>query len=157
MISILKWGYFRLKNIYLCFGLFAMSFFRWPFGYGVWSFMRLFCPRWLCEWLQLFFWSIVQGYVPPWISHLLSSFQFLALEKKSKGICPIVIGEVPCHLIAYTLCRTPTLAKCGGEAQHLEKLGLGVLRDSWMFRARQQGEKHLALSFSWCHWKGLET
>jgi hypothetical protein len=54
-------------------------------------------------------------------------------------------------------CRTPTLAKCGGEAQHLEKLELGVLRDSQMFRARQQGEKHLALGCSWCHWKGLET
>ncbi len=24
-------------------------------------------------------------------------------------------------------CRNPTLAKCGGEAQHLEKLGFGVL------------------------------
>jgi hypothetical protein len=35
------------------------------------------------------------------------------------------------------LCRTPTLAKCGGEAQHLEKSGVGVLRDSQMFRARQ--------------------
>jgi hypothetical protein len=38
----------------------------------------------------------------------------------------------------------PTLAKCGGEAQHLEKSGVGVLRDSRMFRARQQGPKHLA-------------
>jgi len=45
----------------------------------------------------------------------------------------------------------------GGEAQHLEKLGLGVLRDSRMFKARQQGEKHLALGCSWCHWKGIET
>ncbi len=35
------------------------------------------------------------------------------------------------------ICRTPTLAKCGGEAQHLEKSGVGVLRDSRMFRARQ--------------------
>jgi hypothetical protein len=42
-------------------------------------------------------------------------------------------------------CRTPTLAKCGGEAQHLEKLGFGVLWDSRMFRARQQGAKHLTL------------
>jgi hypothetical protein len=49
-------------------------------------------------------------------------------------------------------CRNPTLAKCGGgEAQHLEKLGVGVLRDSRMFRVRQQGEKHLALGCSWCH------
>jgi hypothetical protein len=53
-------------------------------------------------------------------------------------------------------CRNPTLAKCGGEAQHLEKLGFGVLRDSRMFRARQKGAKHLALGFFWCHWKGLE-
>jgi hypothetical protein len=54
-------------------------------------------------------------------------------------------------------CRTPTLAKCGGEAQHLEKSGVGVLRDSRMFRAQQQGAKHLALACSWCHWKGLEA
>jgi hypothetical protein len=58
---------------------------------------------------------------------------------------------------AYLNCRNPTLAKCGGEAQHLEKLGVGVLRDSRMFRAQQQGAKHLALGCSWCHWKGLET
>jgi hypothetical protein len=43
------------------------------------------------------------------------------------------------------LCRNPTLAKCGGEAQHLEKVRIGVLRDSRMFRARHQGPKHLAL------------
>jgi hypothetical protein len=54
-------------------------------------------------------------------------------------------------------CRNPTLAKCGGEAQHLEKLGFGVLRDSRMFRARQQGAEHLAFGFYWSHWKVLET
>jgi hypothetical protein len=32
-------------------------------------------------------------------------------------------------------CRNPNLVKCGGEAQHLEKWGFGVLRDSRMFRA----------------------
>jgi hypothetical protein len=57
----------------------------------------------------------------------------------------------------HPFCRTPTLAKCGGEAQHLQKSGVGVLRDSRMFRARQQGPKHLALGCSWCHWKGLEV
>ncbi len=45
-------------------------------------------------------------------------------------------------------CRNPNLAKCGGEAQHLEKLGFRVLRDSRMFRAPQQGAKHLALTCS---------
>ncbi len=38
-----------------------------------------------------------------------------------------------------------------------KKRGFGVLRDSRMFRARQQGAKHLALGCSWCRWKGLET
>jgi hypothetical protein len=66
-----------------------------------------------------------------------------------------VLGEI--ILTSHGLCRTPTLAKCGGEAQHLEKSGVGVLRDSRMFRARQQSPKHLALGCSWCHWKGLEV
>ncbi len=39
---------------------------------------------------------------------------------------------------------SPTLGK---------KWGFGILRDSRMFRARQQGPKHLALRCSWCHWK----
>jgi hypothetical protein len=55
-------------------------------------------------------------------------------------------GEYPSQVTSnHRDCRNPTLAKCGGEAQHLEKLGVGVLRDSRMFRARQQGAKHLAL------------
>jgi hypothetical protein len=60
-------------------------------------------------------------------------------------------------MLFHIECRNPTLAKCGGEAQHLEKLGVRVLRDSRMFRARQKGAKYLALGCSWCHWKGLET
>jgi hypothetical protein len=57
----------------------------------------------------------------------------------------------------YSICRNPTLAKCGGEAQHLEKVGIGVLRDSQKLRRRFGRPKHLALGCSWCHWKGLET
>jgi len=38
-----------------------------------------------------------------------------------------------------------------------KKRGFGVLRDSRMFRARQHDPKHLALGWSWCHWKGLEA
>ncbi len=34
------------------------------------------------------------------------------------------------------MCRNPTLVKCGGEAQHSQSWGLGVLRDSRMFRVR---------------------
>ncbi len=46
-------SYFRLGNICLCFGLFTTSFFRWRFGYDVWTSTRLFCPRWLCECFRL--------------------------------------------------------------------------------------------------------
>jgi hypothetical protein len=45
-------------------------------------------------------------------------------------------------------CRNPNSVKCGGEAQHLEKWGFGVLRDSRMFRAGHQGAKHLSLGCS---------
>jgi hypothetical protein len=38
-----------------------------------------------------------------------------------------------------------------------KSLGVGVLRDSRLFRARQQGAKHLALGCFWCRWKGLEA
>jgi hypothetical protein len=60
-------------------------------------------------------------------------------------------------LCPSTICRNPTLAKCGGEAQHFQSWGFGVLRDSRMFRVQQKGPKHLALKCSWCHWKGLGT
>jgi hypothetical protein len=36
----------------------------------------------------------------------------------------------------HVLCRNPTLAKCGGEAQHFQSWGFGVLWDSQMFRAQ---------------------
>jgi len=41
-------------------------------------------------------------------------------------------------IISYQLCRNPNLAKCGGEAQHLEKLGIwsppGL--PNWQFDSR---------------------
>jgi hypothetical protein len=46
-------GYVRLGGIYFYLNLFTMSFFWWPFGYGVWTFMKLFCPRWFYEYLWL--------------------------------------------------------------------------------------------------------
>jgi hypothetical protein len=37
-------------------------------------------------------------------------------------------------------CRNPTLAKCGGEAQHLEKVGIGVVASlAFRLRLRQGG------------------
>ncbi len=56
-------------------------------------------------------------------------------------------------------CNVATLLwpSVGLKPNTWKKWGFGVLRDSRMFRARQQGPKHLALRCSWCHWKGLEA
>jgi hypothetical protein len=59
-------------------------------------------------------------------------------------------------------CSTKSVAtllwpSVGVKPNTWKKRGFGVLRDSWMFRARQQGAKHLALGCSWCRWKGLKT
>ncbi len=51
----------------------------------------------------------------------------------------------------------PHFGQVWGEAQHSQGWGFGVLQDSRMFSARQQGSKHLTLGFSWCRWKGLEA
>jgi hypothetical protein len=54
-------------------------------------------------------------------------------------------------------CRNPNLAKCGGEAQHLEKLGIQSPPGLSNVQSSQQDLKHLALGYSWCHWKGREA
>jgi len=51
-------------------------------------------------------------------------------------------------------CRNPLLGEVGGWNSHSQSWGLGVLRDSRVFRIRQHRPKHLALGCSWCHWKG---
>ncbi len=57
-----------------------------------------------------------------------------------------------------SLCvATPPWPSVGMKPNTWESWGFGVLRDSRMFRARQQGTKHLALGCSWCRCKGLET
>ncbi len=52
---------------------------------------------------------------------------------------------------------TPLWPSVGVKPNTWKSWRLGVFRDSRMFRAQQQGAKHLALGCSWCHWKGLET
>jgi hypothetical protein len=52
---------------------------------------------------------------------------------------------------------TPLWPSVGVKPNTWKSRRLRVFRDSRMFRARQQGAKHLALGCSWCHWKGLET
>jgi len=39
-------------------------------------------------------------------------------------------SQMKYNFITHSLCRNPTLAKCGGEAQHFQSWGLGVLQDS---------------------------
>jgi hypothetical protein len=51
----------------------------------------------------------------------------------------IILVTIGCYYINHYWCRNPTLAKCGGEAQHFQSWRFGVLRDSRMFRVRQQG------------------
>jgi threonine synthase len=71
----------------------------------------------------------------------------------SKFANPLVHATDSFGAVMDVLCRNPTLAKCEDET-HTPKVGD---LDSGMFRAQQQGEKHLALWCSWCHWKGLEV
>jgi hypothetical protein len=80
-------------------------------------------------------------------SHALGS------AKECEGMNP----HTPKWTLILRICRNPTLAKCGVKPNTWKKWRFGVLRDSRMFRARQQGSKHLALRCSWCHWKGLEA
>jgi hypothetical protein len=52
---------------------------------------------------------------------------------------------------------TPLWPSVGVKPNTWKSWGFGVLRDSRMFRAQQQGPKHLNKRCSWCRWKGLET
>jgi hypothetical protein len=49
------------------------------------------------------------------------------------------------------------LAKCGGEAQHLERVGIWSPPGLPNVESSTARGKHLALGCFWCHWKGLET
>jgi len=56
-------------------------------------------------------------------------------------------SDSPVALVVATL----TWPSVGVKPNTWKSWGFGVLRDSRMFRARQQGPKHLALGCSWCH------
>jgi hypothetical protein len=66
-------------------------------------------------------------------------------------------GTLPTQLSPMPPVATLTWPSVGVKPNTWKSWGFGVLRDSRMFRARQQDPKHLALGCSWCHWKGLEA
>ncbi len=72
--------------------------------------------------------------------------------------CVILQVNKPSSPLLYTFAvATLTWPSVGVKPNTWKSWGFGILRDSRMFRARQQGEKHLALGCFWCHWKDLET
>jgi hypothetical protein len=56
--------------------------------------------------------------------------------KADDYLCAMRDVGVMLNVATLTWSSVGVKPKCGGEAQHLEKWGFGVLRDSRMFRAR---------------------
>jgi len=74
------------------------------------------------------------------------------VETEGTKLPPSILATHPTPIVA-----TLTWPSVGVKPNTWKSWGFGVLRDSRMFRARQQDPKHLALGCSWCHWKGLEA
>jgi hypothetical protein len=79
---------------------------------------------------------------------------FWICGKNKKNNLIIVIMSFPTHTSSVT---TPLWPSVGVKPNTWKSWRFGALRDSRMFRAQQQGPKHLALRCSWCHSKCLET
>jgi hypothetical protein len=93
-------------------------------------------------------------FLSPWCKHLskkpfvISHIAFGVTYINHKTICTLTPHrQHTCHMVVYKCnknqvpyCRNPTLAKCGGEAQHLEKVGIGVVATlAFGWRLRQGG------------------
>jgi hypothetical protein len=74
----------------------------------------------------------------------------------SKHLHHHTLSNMLCERISESV-ATLTWPSVGVKPNTWKSWAFGVLRDSRMFRARQQDPKHLALGCSWCHWKGLEA
>jgi hypothetical protein len=86
-------------------------------------------------------------------------YYFLMMRMNDIQIfCSMVLCKMLMWIWMKTMCVTTLLwPSVGVKPNTWKKWGFGVLWDSRMFRARQQGPKHLALRRSWCHRKALET
>jgi len=69
--------------------------------------------------------------------------------------CSLLFCVICFHFVLFV--ATPLWPSVGVKPNTWKSWRFGVLWNSRMFRARQQGPKHLALRCSWCHCKGLET
>jgi nucleoside-diphosphate-sugar epimerase len=87
-------------------------------------------------------------------SQLLPTNPYLATKA---GVAMLVMTYGCSYGLPIITVATPLWPSVGVKPNTWKSWRLGVFRDSRMFRARQQGAKHLALGCSWCHWKGLET
>jgi hypothetical protein len=94
-------------------------------------------------------WLSKKWYIGTTINIINKKFQNISLEKSSLWKHVSLVKGPPMS--------QPHFGQVWGWNSHSQSWGFGVLRDSRMFRVQQQGEKHLALGCSWCHWKGLEV
>jgi hypothetical protein len=93
-----------------------------------------------------------------WLSSELLCLLFINDALPSHGVKPTWgFHKVKLRKIETRNVATLLWPSVGVKPNTWKKWGFGVLRDSRMFRAQQKGPKHLALSCSWCHWKGLEA
>ncbi len=80
------------------------------------------------------------------------------LKKIPINFSPIIIGDfnryMSTKISQSTILHvaTPLWPSVGVKPNTWKSWRFGVLWDSRMFRARQQGPKHLALRCHWCHW-----
>ncbi len=95
-------GYFRLGNIYFHFSMFATSFIYWFFKYDVWTFMKLFCPRLLYEWLSIFFWGM-WAHCSRSYFHICTTFAYKIITTNCGKIYQwhLAHHEWKCHLLTY--------------------------------------------------------
>jgi len=63
----------------------------------------------------------------------------------------------PLLRFVYDECRDPTLAKCGGEAQHLEKVRIWNPPRLPIVQSSTARPKTPHMGCSWCPWKDLEA
>jgi hypothetical protein len=135
------------------------------FPYQIWNLLKFEQHQRLFDKKQHINLSLGQM-ISPWFRWKITSSTFHTSLQGNQGVGTTTCSysqQVRHQFICYPLVvdrlsvATLTWPSVGVKPNTWKSWGLGVLRDSRMFRARQQDPKHLALGCSWCHWKGLEA